>query len=115
MRYRFPVLFVLLAAWLQAADLPSFDFNSRALGFPPLKLGDLLNKPPALGFSSPLLRATPEHLRPTIPSRPAPKMRILKPRDDIDFKMIIREPDPAIDPRIALVPPQPPGNLGGGK
>jgi hypothetical protein len=112
MKSRTLALLVCLTTGLSAADVPSFEFKSQVFPLPPLKLGDGLIKPPTLMFSSPALPAPADRFRPA--ARPSfnPQMRIVKPRSDIEFKMIVKEPDPNLDPKFVIPSSQPPAAPG---
>jgi hypothetical protein len=111
------VLFVLLTGLVQAADTPSFTFKNELPAFNPpkvrdfeLKLGDVIKKhqvPPPMTYLSPSFKSAPDRVPQETKraSKPLPAVRIIRPREDVDFKLLMKEPDPNIDPKF-VVPDQ---------
>jgi len=119
-----PLAMVFAAATLQGADTALPEFNSSAIGHPPLSLRESAKipaKPSTFAAALPklddlgrdgLLGANPRSAIARIePSKPrfAPKsgswnMPILEPNPGIDHKIVLKEPDPTIDFKMLIKP-----------
>jgi hypothetical protein len=126
-----PLALVFTISALHAADTPLPEFNSSAIGHPPLSLSEsakLKTKPSTFASTLPtlddvrsggLLGANPRPALARItPPQPrfAPKsglwnMPILQPNPQIDHRIVLKEPDPRIDFKMLIKPgatePQP--------
>ena len=127
-----PLAFVFTVSMLHGADIALPEFNSSAIGHPPLSLSESAklktNKPPTFAATLPtfddlrsggLLGANKlpsiAHMMPAKP-RFAPhsgpwNMPILETNPQIDHKIVLKEPDPTIDFKMLIKPlrsnPQP--------
>jgi hypothetical protein len=95
---------LVFAAGLTAAEVPSFKFE---LPKPPLSLHEAVKDPSGTNLR-PFKFANPAPRRGFVQSV-APRreqfdfpMRVFQPRDDTDFKVLIKEPDPSLDPRFVV-------------
>lgn len=92
------------AALCAAPDPAKLKFSSEPLTLPPLSLADEMKRPvtpsmPLFSAPRPAAKAPP---RPA-PAKPArPRLPIIEPNPDIDFKMVVVIPDPNIDPKMVF-------------
>jgi hypothetical protein len=95
---------LVFAAGLTAAEVPSFKFE---LPKPPLSLQEAVKDPSGTNLR-PFKFANPAPRREFVPSVPSRRerydagIRVIEPRDDTDFKLLIKEPDPSLDPRFVV-------------
>jgi hypothetical protein len=94
-------------ALAHAADPVLPDFNSNAIGHPPLSLRDIARDAPARkgDFNPPLSSTGPARPRPARPKVTYESgMPIVEPNPNVQYKMVMKAPDPQTDFKMIVKP-----------